>query len=63
MLANVPFGGSPPLPAAGVQTLADAKRVKTAKVSDGRLTPGPLPGLVAAERQEVHRNLYRVPIQ
>jgi len=63
MLANVPSGGLPSLPAAGVQTLADAKLVKGAKVLDGRLTPSPLPGLVAAERQEVHRNLYRVPIQ
>jgi len=63
LLANVPSGGLPPLPVAGVQTLADLKRVKGARVLAGALTPSPLPGLAAAERQEVHRNLYRVPIQ
>jgi hypothetical protein len=63
MLANVSSGGLPPLPASGVQTLADTKRVKGARVVDGYLTPSPLPGLLAAERQEVHRNLYRVPVQ
>ncbi|HXX44497.1 MAG TPA: protein kinase [Candidatus Acidoferrales bacterium] len=63
MLASVPSGGLPPLPAGGVQTHADMVRVKGAKIFEGILVPGPLPGQTATEREEVHRNLYRIPLQ
>ncbi len=63
MLASVPWGGLPPLPEGGVQTRESMEHVKGARVllSDP-LVPGPLPGLAARQREEVHRNLYRVPL-
>jgi eukaryotic-like serine/threonine-protein kinase len=62
LIANVPPGGLPPLPPDGVRSRADMDRVKGAKVLEGGLTPGPLPGLFAERREEVHRNLYRIPL-
>ena len=62
MLVSVPSGGLPLLPPDGVQTRADMERVKDAKVLAGFLMPGPLPGLIVAQRGEVHRNLYRIPL-
>jgi eukaryotic-like serine/threonine-protein kinase len=62
MIASVPPGGLPPLPPDGVRTSADMERVKGAKILEGGLTPGPLPGLFAEQREEVHRNLYRIPL-
>jgi len=58
-----PSGGLPPLPPSGVQTRADMERVKGAKVFEGTVVPGPLPGQFASMREEVHRNLYRIPLQ
>ena len=63
MLANVPAGGIPPLPPGGVQSRADMERVKGARVFDGAMVPGPLPGQLAFQRADVHRNLYRVPLE
>ncbi|HUJ81716.1 MAG TPA: protein kinase, partial [Candidatus Acidoferrales bacterium] len=63
MLVSVPSGGLPPLPPSGVQTRADMERVKGAKVFDGTVVPGPIPGQFASMREEVHRNLYRIPLQ
>jgi eukaryotic-like serine/threonine-protein kinase len=62
LIANVPPGGLPPLPPDGVLTRADMERVKGAKVLEGGLIPGPLPGQFANRREEVHRNLYRIPL-
>jgi eukaryotic-like serine/threonine-protein kinase len=62
LIASVPLGGLPPLPPDGVRTRADMERVKGAKVFEGGLTPGPLAGLFAEQREEVHRNLYRIPL-
>ncbi len=62
VIANVTPSGLPPLPPDGVRTRADMERVKEAKVLEGGLIPGPLPGLFAEQREEVHRNLYRIPL-
>jgi eukaryotic-like serine/threonine-protein kinase len=62
MMASVPPGALPPLPPEGVRTRADMERVKGAKIIEGGLTPGPLPGQFAEQREDVHRNLYRIPL-
>ena len=62
LISSVPPGGLPSLPPDGVRTRADMERVRGAKVLEGGLIPGPLPGLFAEQREEVHRNLYRIPI-
>ena len=58
-----PASSLPQLPPAGVGTRADAERVKGAKLVDGGAIAGPAPGLSAEVREEVHRNLYRIPLQ
>src|SRR5208282_3123320 len=63
LLVSVPSGGLPPLPASGVQTRADTEHVKGGKVFDGSIVPGPIPGQLASLHEEVHRNLYRIPLQ
>ena len=63
MVFNVPSGAVAAFPPGGVQSRAEAERMKGAKILDGYYTPGPLPGLMAAQREEVHRNLYRIPLQ
>jgi eukaryotic-like serine/threonine-protein kinase len=63
LVASVRIGGVPPLPAIGVQTRADMEHVKGGKVFDGIMVPGPIPGQLASLREEVHRNLYRIPLQ
>ncbi len=50
----------PQLPADGIQDIA---QLKDAKVLDGPVIFGPSPELTASEREEVHRNLYRVPLR
>jgi eukaryotic-like serine/threonine-protein kinase len=62
MIASVPPGGLPSLPPDGVRTRADVERVKGAKILEGGPIPGPLPGLFAEQREEIHRNLYRIPL-
>lgn len=62
LIASVPLGGLPLLPPDGVRTGGDMERVKGAKVIEGGLIPGPLPGLFAEQREEVHRNLFRIPL-
>jgi serine/threonine protein kinase len=57
-------GNMPALPPSGVATGADVANVKGAKVLDGGIVLwGPKPGLAASIHYEVHRNLYRVPLQ
>lgn len=53
----------PALPPSGIATGADVENVKGAKVLDGIVLWGPKPGLSASIHYEVHRNLYRVPLQ
>jgi serine/threonine protein kinase/Tol biopolymer transport system component len=53
----------PALPPSGIQTRADLEHIKGAKVLDGGVFWGPKPGLSASLHQDVHRNLYRVPLQ
>ena len=52
--------GLPKLPAAGIQ---DIKQLKDAKIVSGAVVFGPTAELTATVRVEVHRNLYRVPLQ
>ncbi|HEV2287853.1 MAG TPA: protein kinase [Candidatus Acidoferrales bacterium] len=53
----------PTLPSGGLQTRADMTSVPGAKILDGFITPGPKVGIFALLRRDVHRNLYRIPIQ
>jgi eukaryotic-like serine/threonine-protein kinase len=62
MPAN-PSDSLPPLPEGGLETRADAERMKGAKVLDGGVIAGPAPGLYVTVHEEVHRNLYRIPLQ
>jgi hypothetical protein len=55
--------GLPALPPAGLATIAEMESVKGAKIIDGPVLLGPTPGLSATVREDVHRNLYRVPLQ
>ena len=63
MLVNVPPGGLPAFPPGGVRGRAEMERVPGAKVLVGARIPSPIPGLFASQREEVHRNLYRIPLQ
>jgi Tol biopolymer transport system component len=58
-----PAGTFPQLPEQGVGTLADAEHVKGAKIVGRGAVPGPAPGLFAEVHQDVHRNLYRIPLR
>ncbi|HXJ15904.1 MAG TPA: hypothetical protein VNM68_01765, partial [Candidatus Polarisedimenticolia bacterium] len=53
----------PSLPLAGIQTMDDMRNIKGAKVLDGSIIAGPKSGLSASLHQEVHRNLYKIPLQ
>jgi Tol biopolymer transport system component len=53
----------PALPPDGIVTEANMAEVKGAKVLDGTVIAGPTPGLSATLHQNVHRNLYRIPLQ
>jgi eukaryotic-like serine/threonine-protein kinase len=52
----------PPLPPGGLETHRDMENVKGGKVLDGPVAIGPA-GLSATVHEDVHRNLYRVPLQ
>jgi hypothetical protein len=56
-------GDLPALPAVGIGALQDLERVKGAELMDGPIVLGPLPELWATPREDVHRNLYRVPLE
>lgn len=58
-----PARGLPLLPPEGVGTLADMQAVPGSKVLPGAILSGPNPGLSASFHRDVHRNLYRVPLQ
>ncbi len=53
----------PLLPPAGISSLADLQAVKDAQVVNGGIALGPSPDLWATAREDVHRNLYRVPLR
>ena len=53
----------PALPSSGLQTRTDMASIRSAKVLDGFITPGPKAGLSASLRRDVHRNLYSIPLQ
>ncbi|HKV05533.1 MAG TPA: protein kinase [Candidatus Acidoferrales bacterium] len=55
--------GLPPLPPLGLRTQADMEAVPGAKVSPGAVSWGPKAGLSASVHHDVHRNLYKVPLQ
>jgi eukaryotic-like serine/threonine-protein kinase len=52
--------GLPAMPPSGVE---DVAQLKSAKVLNGSVILGPTPEVTATEREEVHRNLYRVPLE
>jgi hypothetical protein len=60
----------PPLPAGGIQSEADLKKIPGAKLSSntesvteyGAVSPGMDPSTYAIVKWTVHRNLYRIPI-
>jgi len=58
-----PAGSLPSLPPNGVLSRADLNNVKQAKVFDGGYVAGPLPGQLVSRHEDVHRNLYRIPLQ
>jgi len=55
--------GLPALPPAGISAPDVLHSMKEANAMAGTVTLGPIPGLSATEREEVHRNLYRIPLQ
>jgi eukaryotic-like serine/threonine-protein kinase len=58
-----PPGSLPVLPPQGVATRADLSAVKGAKIMEGVFIAGPLPGQFVRRREDVHRNLYRIPLK
>ena len=56
-------GGLPVLPPNGLVSRADIEAVKGAKVMPGWLFAGPQPDQLALRHEEVHRNLYRIPLR
>jgi eukaryotic-like serine/threonine-protein kinase len=58
-----PAGGLPVLPPNGVFTHADLSSVKGAKTLEGWFVAGPLPGQLVSRHEDVHRNLYRIPLE
>ena len=61
MVVDLPSGDLPSLDP--VRSRQDMERVKGARITQALLVPGPLPRQVAEQREEVHRNLYRIPLQ
>jgi hypothetical protein len=55
--------GLPELPRLGLSGPASIAGVRDAKVLAGSVVLGPTGGISATEREEVHRNLYRIPLQ
>jgi Tol biopolymer transport system component len=53
----------PVLPPAGLGARSETENAKGMKVVDGPVVLGPTPELSASVREEVHRNLYRIPLQ
>jgi len=55
--------GLPTLPSAGIPPVDALNNMIGAKILDGAVVLGPTPGLSATVREDVHRNLYRVPLE
>jgi eukaryotic-like serine/threonine-protein kinase len=53
----------PNLPAAGLTSFEEASRMPGARPYDRLISPGPSPAVYAYASVNVHRNLYRVPLQ
>jgi serine/threonine protein kinase/Tol biopolymer transport system component len=58
-----PPGGLPALPSNGVMNRADLLAVAGAKVLDGWFLASPNPGQYVTRHEDVHRNLYRIPLR
>jgi eukaryotic-like serine/threonine-protein kinase len=56
-------GALPPLPPNGLAPIAETQNINGVKVLDGAVVLGPTAELSATVREDVHRNLYRVPLQ
>jgi Tol biopolymer transport system component/predicted Ser/Thr protein kinase len=64
LLAPLAPGESRPrLPDEGLETTAGAEALKGVKIVDNSITPGSIAGQYVWLRGNVHRNLYRVPLQ
>ncbi len=63
LIPVTPGKGLPAPPSGGFETKASVGGIKGAKVVEGFVLAGPIPGLSATVRAEVHRNLYRVPLR
>jgi hypothetical protein len=58
-----PPGSLPALPPTGVANRADMLKVKGAKVLEGSFLASPIPGEYVTRHEDVHRNLYRIPLR
>jgi serine/threonine protein kinase/WD40 repeat protein len=58
-----PPGSLPVLPPAGVVNRADMLKVKGAKVLEGSFLASPIPDEYVTRHEDVHRNLYRIPLR
>jgi eukaryotic-like serine/threonine-protein kinase len=58
-----PPGSLPALPPTGVANRADMLKVKGAKVLEGSFLASPTPGEYVTRHEDVHRNLYRIPLR
>jgi serine/threonine protein kinase len=63
LLPVPPFTSLPTLPPGGIQTIADMKNVKGAKILPDFVSDVSTSELYALSRLNAHRNLYRIPLQ
>jgi hypothetical protein len=53
----------PPMPAAGLRSVADIARLPGARRVDAVIVPGPSPDVYVFHRTTTQRNLYRIPLR
>ncbi|MGH9648678.1 MAG: protein kinase domain-containing protein [Bryobacteraceae bacterium] len=63
LIPTTPGESLPVPPPGGFETRASIESIKGAKAVKGYVLAGPAPGLSAFVREDVHRNLYRVPLR